>query len=59
MIGLEMFEEVVESLMALRVQEQAALDVMDAKLKKAGFWWPGVQAPAAHQVSVKKPTGSV
>jgi hypothetical protein len=51
--GGEEIEEVVPSLLEMRVKEEGEMEVMQAKLDKAGFWWPGVNADKRHVARIR------
>ena len=47
------YEEVVESLLELRKQDEENIRIMEAKLAKAGFWWPGIEARPEHIARIR------
>lgn len=54
MIGEQVIEEEVASLVTLHQQEQARLDEMNAKIAKGGFWWVGYGAGEAHAKRIRR-----
>lgn len=54
MIGDQVVETEVPSLVALHQEEQARLDAMNTKIAQGGFWWVGYGAGEAHSQRLRR-----